>query len=155
EFFTMSLVLEQFLPYRLNRLADSLSKNASQAYKSEYGLSRPEWRAFALLGQKGTMTATEIAHFSTMDKTKVSRALYALEKRSWLIRSQDDKDRRLEHLTLTAAGHQAYEKLVPKMLKVETDMIARLGESDCAALKQGLDALENLFANEAMAQNSN
>ena len=151
----MSLILEQFLPYRLNRLADSLSKNASQAYKSEYGLSRPEWRAFALLGQKRTMTATEIAHFSTMDKTKVSRALYTLEKRNWLIRSQDDKDRRLEHLSLTAVGQQAYEKLVPKMLKIETDMIARLGESDCAALKQGLDALESLFADEAMAQNSN
>ncbi|USG61525.1 MarR family transcriptional regulator [Sneathiella marina] len=150
----MSLVLEQFLPYRLNRLADSLSKNASQAYKSEYGLSRPEWRAFALLGQQGTMTATEIAHFSTMDKTKVSRALYALEKRSWLIRNQDDKDRRLEHLALTPAGQKAYEILVPKMLKIETDMIARLGETNFAALNQGLDALESLFADETIALNS-
>ncbi|MEH6524778.1 MAG: MarR family transcriptional regulator [Sneathiella sp.] len=148
----MSLVLEQFLPYRLNRLADSLSKNASQAYKLEFGLSRSEWRAFALLGQKSTMTATEIAHFSTMDKTKVSRALYALEKRSWLIRRQDDKDRRLEHIALTTFGQQAYEKLVPKMLKIETDMIAKLGDANFAALKQGLDALESLFADEAMVQ---
>jgi DNA-binding MarR family transcriptional regulator len=151
----MSLILEQFLPYRLNRLADSLSKNASRAYKSEYGLSRPEWRAFALLGQKGTMTATEIAHFSTMDKTKVSRALYALEKRSWLIRNQDEKDRRQEHLALTPIGQQAYEKLVPQMLQIETDMVAKLGETNFAALKQGLDALESLFADEALAQDSN
>lgn len=148
----MTLFLEQFLPYRFNRLAESLSKNASQAYKIEYGLSRPEWRAFALLGQKGTMTATEIAQFSAMHKTKVSRAVYALEKRRWLVRGRDERDRRLEHISLTKAGWQAYDKLVPTMLKNEAEMIDKLGASDSAALQQGLAALENLLLNQSNFQ---
>lgn len=141
----MALLLEQFLPYRFNRMAEILSKNASQTYKSEYGLTRPEWRAFALLGQYGTMTATEISYYSTMHKTKVSRAIFTLEEKRWIVRGQDEKDRRIEKINLTSLGKQAYDRLVPLMLKVETDVIARLGEANSKALEQGLDALEALF----------
>lgn len=141
----MALILEQFLPYRFNRLAEILSKNASQAYRTEYGLTRPEWRAFALLGQYGTMTATEISYYSTMHKTKVSRAIFALEKKRWLIRGQDEKDRRIERITLTEPGRKAYERLVPMMLKAEEEILSRLGKSNADALCQGLEALEELF----------
>ena len=52
------------------------------------------------------MTATEVGVHSTMHKTKVSRAVFALEQRRWLKRTQDDGDRRVEHLELTAPGQQ-------------------------------------------------
>jgi hypothetical protein len=55
----MTLILEQFLPYRLNRLTEALSHRVSLAYKAEYDLSRAEWRAFALLGQPGHPDAGE------------------------------------------------------------------------------------------------
>ena len=147
----MALILEEFLPYRFNRLAETLSRNASIAYKSEYGLTRPEWRAFALLGQKGTMTATEISHFSTMHKTKVSRAIYALEQKRWLVREVDENDRRLERITLTAQGQKAYDRLVPMMQRVENEMISRLGKENSEALFKGLAALEALYLEEKEA----
>lgn len=147
----MNLVLEEFLPYRFNRLAEALSRNASVTYKSEYGMTRPEWRAFALLGQKGTMTATEISYYSTMHKTKVSRAIFALEQKRWLVREVDENDRRLERITLTATGKRAYEKLVPKMQQIEKEMIARLGKENSAALFKGLAALEELYLDRETA----
>ncbi|MDF2367729.1 MarR family winged helix-turn-helix transcriptional regulator [Sneathiella sp.] len=150
----MSLVLEEFLPYRFNRLAETLSRNASVAYKSEYGLSRSEWRAFALLGQKGTMTATEISYYSTMHKTKVSRAIFALEKKRWLAREVDETDRRLERITLTAQGEKAYENLVPKMQGIENELIARLGKQNSEALFKGLAALEKLYLDKETASRS-
>ncbi|TNE33588.1 MAG: MarR family transcriptional regulator [Alphaproteobacteria bacterium] len=141
----MALILEEFLPYRFNRLAETLSRNASRAYRAEYGLTRPEWRAFALLGQKGTMTATEISVLSAMHKTKVSRAIFALEQRHWIRREVDTADRRLERISLTRDGEVAYRRLVPMMQEVEDRLINRLGETDSAALQQGLKALEALF----------
>jgi DNA-binding MarR family transcriptional regulator len=150
----MSLVLEEFLPYRFNRLAEALSRNASVAYKNEYGLSRPEWRAFALLGQKGTMTATEISYYSTMHKTKVSRAIFALEQKRWLVREVDENDRRLERITLTEQGQKAYESLVPKMQQVENELIDRLGEENSSALFKGLAALEELYLDKETARRS-
>ncbi|MET0169638.1 MAG: MarR family transcriptional regulator, partial [Aliihoeflea sp.] len=54
-----TLELETFLPYRLNRLADAVSRDFSSIYRDRHGMTRPEWRLLATLGQYGTMTATE------------------------------------------------------------------------------------------------
>ena len=54
------LILEDFLPYRLNRLAEAVSRDFSRIYRERYGLTRPEWRTLAALGQYGTMTAKQI-----------------------------------------------------------------------------------------------
>src|SRR5690606_8478021 len=85
------LALETFLPYRLNRLAEAVSREFYAVYRKKYGLTRPEWRLLATLGQFGTMTATAVARHSAMHKTKVSRAVTALEKRRWLAREADDR----------------------------------------------------------------
>ena len=78
--------------------------------RPQYGLTRPEWRTLAALGSSGRMTATEVGIHSTMHKTKVSRAVFALEQRRWLKRTQDEDDRRIEHLELTAAGQQGLSR---------------------------------------------
>ena len=93
------LVLEEFLPYRLNRLADMVSRDFSRIYKDRHGMTRPEWRVLASLGQFGRATASDIVAHSSQHKTKVSRAVAALEQRGWLVRETDEADRRSEHLT--------------------------------------------------------
>src|SRR3954449_9421287 len=104
------LRLETFLPYRLYRLADAVSREFSAIYKDRHGLTRPEWRTLAGLGQHGTMTATALGEQSAMHKTKVSRAVAELERRRWLVRTADENDRRIEHLALTKAGLAAYRE---------------------------------------------
>lgn len=145
EKYFMKLNLHEFLPYRFNRLADELSKNASVAYKKSFGMNRPEWRVFALLGQFGTLTATEITNLSAMHKTKVSRAVYALENKRWLLREQDNNDRRVEKIALTKIGEEKYKQLIPEILKIERDLVDKLGEADTKALLQGLSALEKML----------
>ncbi|TIS59349.1 MarR family transcriptional regulator [Mesorhizobium sp.] len=136
------LELENFLPYRLYRLADAVSREFSGIYKDRHGLTRPEWRTLAGLGQHGTMTATALGEQSAMHKTKVSRAVAELERRRWLIRTADEKDRRIEHLTLTAAGLAAYREMVPLAKAFERELLARLSADEHAAVTSGLAALE-------------
>jgi DNA-binding MarR family transcriptional regulator len=138
-----ALALETFLPYRLNRLADAMSREFSAIYKREHGLTRPEWRLLATLGQYGTMTATAIGEHSSMHKTKVSRAVAALERRRWLVRSTDDADRRVEHLALTRTGGQVYRDLVPLAKAFERRLAEAIGAQGFAALDRGLAHLEN------------
>ena len=71
-------MLEDFLAYRIRRLADAFSLEFSRVYRDRYGLSRPEWRTLATLGEFGRTTATAIGAHSSMHKTKVSRAVAAL-----------------------------------------------------------------------------
>ncbi|WFP66118.1 MarR family transcriptional regulator [Mesorhizobium sp. WSM4904] len=140
------LELESFLPYRLYRLADTVSREFSRVYKERHGLTRPEWRTLSGLGQRGTMTATELGEQSAMHKTKVSRAVAELERRRWLTRAPDENDRRVEHLTLTNAGLAAYREMVPLAKAFEQELLARLSEEERAAIVSGVAALERTLA---------
>ncbi|WP_127519880.1 MarR family transcriptional regulator [Mesorhizobium sp. Z1-4] len=140
----VSLDLETFLPYRLNRLAEAVGRRFSQVYKERYGLTRPEWRLLATLGQHGTMTATDIGAHSSMHKTKVSRAVVSLEQRRWLVRQTHRSDRRVENLSLTKAGLAVYRELVPVARAFEEALLGGLADPDRKAVASGLEALERL-----------
>ncbi len=142
------LELENFLPYRLYRLADAVSREFSKVYKDRHGLTRPEWRTLSGLGQRGTMTATELGEQSAMHKTKVSRAVAELERRRWLTRTPDENDRRVEHLTLTKAGLAAYREMVPLAKAFERELLGKLGAEERAAIVSGVAALEGALGEE-------
>ena len=103
--------LEGFLPFRLHQASEAVSQSFRAVYRSDYGMTRTEWRVFAQLGQYGAMTATELGISANLHKTKVSRAVFALEKRRWLKRQQDANDRRSHILHLTDGGRQAFREL--------------------------------------------
>jgi len=140
------LELESFLPYRLYRLADAVSREFSTIYRDRHGLTRPEWRTLSGLGQNGTMTATALGEQSAMHKTKVSRAVAELERRRWLTRTPDENDRRVEHLALTKAGLAAYREMVPLAKAFETELLGRLSEEERMAVVSGAAALERAMS---------
>lgn len=142
---TDSFELEQFLPYRLNRAAEFVGLRFAAHYKAKYGMTRPEWRTLAALGSSGRMTSKAVGIHSSMHKTKVSRAVFALEQRRWLKRSQDEADRRLEHLELTAAGQQAYRELIGLARGYQAELEAEIGESGIRMLSTGLIAIEQVI----------
>eukprot|EP00873_Tetraselmis_striata_P024933 jgi/Tetstr1/445197/TSEL_032995.t1 len=143
---TDRLLLEEFLPYRLVRASELVSRRFAARYREAYGISRPEWRTFAILGQLGRTTATEIGRQSTMHKTKVSRAVASLEERGWLSRRVDEADRRIEWLTLTATGSKVYAELAELARSFQQQLADDLGAEAAAALERGLAAVEARFS---------
>ena len=121
--------LEEFLPFRLHQASEAVSQSFRTIYRSDYGMTRTEWRVFAQLGQYGAMTATDVGISANLHKTKVSRAVFALEKRRWLKRQQDASDRRSHILHLTDAGQKAYQELGQRGLDYNHSMSERLGKS--------------------------
>ncbi len=139
---TAAFDLDAFLPYRLNRAAEWVSRRFAVHYKSRYGLTRPEWRTLAALGALGRLTATEVGAHSSMHKTKVSRAVRALEVRRWLKRSENESDRRIEHLELTPLGRRRYEELAGIALDFDAQLAGLLGGTRVHQLDAGLAAIE-------------
>lgn len=137
------LELETFLPYRLYHLADLVSREFARIYKDRLGLTRPEWRTLSGLGQSGTMTAKELGEQSAMHKTKVSRAVAELERRRWLTRTPDEKDRRIEHLALTKTGLAAYLDMVPLAKAFEQELLGKLDNGSREDIIQLLGKLES------------
>ncbi len=138
------LALEAFLPYRLNRIAAAVSQDFRSVYGPHHDLTIPEWRVLATLGQSEKISAKEIGRHSSMHKTKVSRAVRALEERRWLTRRESEEDRREEILSLTAQGRKVYNDIVPKALAFEKQILDRLGP-DAAHLLSALSRLETIF----------
>lgn len=139
------LRLENFLPYRLNRAAALVSLQFRSVYGQHYDLTIPEWRVLATLGQFDEMGASAIGAHSAMHKTKVSRAVRALEERRWLQRRTSDEDRREEVLTLTSNGRRAYDDIVPRAIAFESRILDRMG-ADAHAVLDLLDKLDEACA---------
>lgn len=103
--------LEGFLPYLLNQAAEATSRAFQAVYRDRYGMTRTQWRVLAHLGQFGAMTARDICARSHIEKTKVSRAVAALEGDGMLGRTPSPEDGRAEILSLTEKGRAAYADL--------------------------------------------
>ncbi len=138
----MGLTLEKFLPYRMSRLSEALSAEIRPVYKDAFGLNRPEWRIMAALADLGPSTATALGQHSAQHKTKVSRAVRALELRRWIKRETVAADRRSEIITITDAGQRAYCDLVAPLRAREARILERIPAEDRAALDRALSALE-------------
>ena len=66
----------------------------------------------------------------------------ALEERRWLRRHENARDRREEHLELTALGRRHFVEMVEMARAYERELAALLGTDGLAFIEKGLDALE-------------
>lgn len=136
------VVLERFLPYRLNVLASLTSQALAQIYAERFGLTIPGWRVLATLGQYGFRTARDIAAHGVMHKSTVSRAISQLEARALVRRRPNREDRREELLELTDAGQDVYLAVVPEALAFEERLVSVLTPAEQGSLMVLIDKLE-------------
>jgi DNA-binding MarR family transcriptional regulator len=133
--------LDRFLPYLLNQAAEATSRAFQSAYRDRYGMTRTQWRVMANLGRFGAMTARDICAASHIEKTKVSRAVAALEDAGHLSRAVSAADRRAEILSLTASGQAVFADLGRLAAGFDRALRARLGPAQAEALESGLRRL--------------
>jgi len=142
---TPTLLLTNFTPFRLNRLAEGVSDHLAEVYKQKFGLEIPEWRVIATVGPMWSCTAQHIADTARMHKTRVSRAIANLVKRDLIERTSNADDRREMELRLTKSGRAMYQELVPLALERERALLACLGEEDLRSFNEALDRLEEFL----------
>ena len=121
-----ALELENFLPYRLSVLAQSVSESLHDLYAGPFDLTVTQWRVMAALGHFAPLTASEVGVRIVMDKVAVSRAVAALMTRGLVERATDRADRRRASLRLSARGRTMHAKIVPLALDYEAKLTAAL-----------------------------
>ena len=117
-----SLDLSTFFPYRLSILQLAVSNALAALYSDRFNLNRNQWRTMAALGDRGSMSASEIAAHTNMDKVQISRAIAAMQRAGLVTRKRDVKDRRRLRVDLSADGHQVYGEIVP-LVRARSDQI--------------------------------
>ena len=137
------LILENFLPYRLSILSNTVSGTVARVYDKRFNLSIPEWRVIAILGRFPGLSAVEVAERTLMDKVAVSRAVSKLIKNGRIDREFADADRRRSILNLSEEGQRVHDEIAPLALQFERDLLQGLSAEDV----QRLDILmERLLA---------
>jgi DNA-binding MarR family transcriptional regulator len=133
-----SLALDEFLPYRLNVLAQLVAEGLAREYSKAFGIVIPEWRIVAALGEQREMTARDIGIHSRMHKTKVSRAVSTLIERGLIDRRANETDRRVAFLKLSAEGRKIYEAIIPMARAYEARLTEGVDAADLAAVDRVL-----------------
>ncbi len=128
------LLLEEFLPYRLSMLTNTVSLSLARHYQSRFGLSIPQWRVMAVLGLQPSLSSNDVALRTAMDKVTVSRAVAALVTARHVLRRTDPADRRRAVLRLSARGREVYDQIVPMARAYEEELVGELGSRELATL---------------------
>jgi DNA-binding MarR family transcriptional regulator len=137
------LDLNQFLPYRMNRLADRISDKLSRLYGKHYALNVAQWRILAWLSYDENLTAKMISSYTNMDKVRVSRAIQSLEERGLLIRTPSPQDQRVHVLILSDAGQKLLAELIPQAQAWEAELLSVLTPNERRDLFNIMGKLES------------
>ena len=141
------LDLFRFTPFRLNRLAAEVSLALSSEYQERYGFDIPEWRVLATLGfRDGACSAQYISDCTRTHKSTISRAVTALMQRQIVERVENEEDRREFALRLTRRGKTLYQKLIPRLLRKEQEILACLSARERKELACLLGKIEKSLA---------
>ena len=136
-----TLKLEDFMPYRLAVLSNTVSTTVARAYDKRFKVSIPEWRVIAILGRFPGLSAVEVAERTMMDKVAVSRAVSKLIKSGRIDREFADADRRRSILNLSEEGRRVYDEIAPLALKFEADLLQGLTDDEIRTLNALMERL--------------
>lgn len=136
------LQLDDFLPYRISVLANTLSGALAGAYAKRFDLRIPEWRVLAVLGGHPGSSARQLALRTAMDKVAVSRAVASLIKQGRVRSRVDPRDRRRTLLRLSSRGEILLTRIAPLARSYESRLLEPL---DCREREQLDHLLDKLL----------
>lgn len=139
----LPLKLEQFVPYRLSILSNTVSQAIADDYQQRFDLSVTEWRVMAVLARydDAGLAAREVAERTAMDKVAVSRALSRLVAAGRVSRRTHSADKRRSVLHLSAKGWAIHTVIAPLARAREREVLERLDAEERAWLMRILDKL--------------
>ena len=142
-----TLLLHDFLPYRLAVLAKIVGISLSKIYREKFSITNQQWRVIFALARQANCSASHIVHHAALDKVQVSRAVAGLIEKNLLERSADNIDRRNSILNLTIEGWKVYDQIAPEAVAFEASLKGSLDEREVAELDTLLSKLMDKATN--------
>lgn len=100
--------------YWINRLSFLSRKEVSQRFREAgYSISPEEWALLLVLWTKGPQVPSTLSEETVKDRTTVTRLIDGLVKKGFVVRTENPADRRRSDISLTPAGSELKDKLLP------------------------------------------
>ncbi|MCY4656097.1 MAG: MarR family winged helix-turn-helix transcriptional regulator [Gammaproteobacteria bacterium] len=118
-----------------------MSRYIASAYSERFGLTIPQWRVIAILGEGIEQTSKGLVDLTKMDKVAVSRAVSQLVTKKLVRRIAVQTDGRLALVRLSKQGKDLYEEISPLALDLERKLLDQLSDQEIQDLHKILDKL--------------
>jgi DNA-binding MarR family transcriptional regulator len=135
--------LSEFLPYQLSITSNAVSGRIALEYRQRFGLSVPEWRVMAVLGDSGPLTQRDLTRLTLMDKVAVNRACKVLEEREVVSRQPNAHDGRSHLLELTEPGIRMYDEIMPLALEMERRLFVNFAPEEIDRFRSLLERVRS------------
>src|ERR1700722_4936563 len=138
-----SQLAESYIPFLINRAAIAQLAFSARTFE-KFKITVPKWRVIGGLGTHGGMRVGDIAKLTSIEGPTLSRILSELERDGLIKRKALPSDIRVNRITLTRAGKDLFNRLMPYHESVQEMSIAGLSPEEVAILRR---ALKRVFFN--------
>jgi DNA-binding MarR family transcriptional regulator len=135
--------LTNFAPYLMNRIMGRYNASLRDEMK-DMGLTTPKMRALAVLSVVEGPLIGELAVFTVVEQSTLSRALDQLAAEGLARRETDAADSRATRVYITEAGRAAFENLWPHMAAAQGRMFRGIPDDERRAF---VGTLQKMLAN--------
>ena len=133
--------LNDFLPFHVTSLAETMSRSLEKQYRESYDITVPEWRVLASLNHEGAIRVSELGRTTSMEKPRVSRALAKMEKKGLIERIAGTSDSRVKIVHLTDRGRTLYSEIEPIAINWEKTLLSGLDTAEIQCVHSVLSKL--------------
>ena len=99
---------------------------------------------YALLNTYAPLTQIELGAYYVISKQSINSAVKKNKTEGFILTVQDEKDKRQKYLKLTSSGEKYAHSVLDKMMKIEDEVTAILGDKNKAII-DGLEMYNMLF----------
>ena len=103
---------DEFVPYLMRRVSERLSKSLAEALKP-FDQTPNAWRVLVALASRERASISELAEFTIIDQSTLSRTVARMEEQRLVKRAPSEADGRTVVVSLTEAGQRAFEQMLP------------------------------------------
>lgn len=139
--------LDDFVPYQLYRITNRLNQRLRERLR-RLPISVSRWRVLGVLRAQGTLTINTIAEAAAMEQPTVSRTVTRLVRDGLVSRRAAKRDSRYMEVSLTAAGHDAFEMIYPIAVEHQTTALRGFSAGELATLHDYLQRIQRNIADE-------
>ena len=135
--------LTNFAPYLMNRIMGRYNASLRDEM-ADLGLTTPKMRALAVLSVVDGPLIRELAIYTVVDPSTLSRSLDQLQADGLIRREIDSADSRAVRVFISDSGRTAFETLWPHMAKAQARMFRGIPEAERGAF---VATLQKMLAN--------
>lgn len=135
--------LQNYIPYLLYRATNKLNSRLLTRLRA-MKINPSQWRVLSVLRAYGTLSVSAIVESTLMEQPTVSRVVAQLEQEGRVVRSPAEADSRVTEVSLTPAGLEAFNAIVPAALRHQEMALQGLSKKEIATL---MDILKKIEAN--------